>query len=340
MSICGGSKLAASTSPSRSALSRAPKPPMFTVLMFSSGIYLSSRYGTLKWLPARIPTAICISRSSSGFRILESGRTNIDQGEMPKQSGTIKPMPALALLIVPHKHAHWITCSPTALSCGRSKYSIPFQLDCVPRKVFQSNSTSRPSALKKPSSNATKSFRPIPFGATWNLGRSNRGIAPARIPRLLDWKSKWVLLEYWDTQQDLHRYRIATDLGGPERPLRQCREGKRAQLRIRTLLNGNLLELSLGIDDRVHDNQAARIFSDQIDWEDRRLLGDREWRNDSRGVWGRGNQGILQCPRGEGHASLRPHVDKHGVDLLLREYSQIRQATAAAGIRHDRHAIR
>src|SRR5262245_32952122 len=75
-------------------------------------------------------------------------------------------MPALALLIVPHKHAHWITCSPTALSCGRSKYSIPFQLDCVPRKVFQSNSTSRPSAWKKPSSSATKSLRPIPFGAT------------------------------------------------------------------------------------------------------------------------------------------------------------------------------
>src|SRR5215510_7280842 len=315
MSICGGSKLAASTSPSRSALSRAPKPPMFTVLMFSSGIYLSSRYGTLKWLPARIPTAICISRSSSGFRILESGRTNIDQGEMPKQSGTIKPMPALALLIVPHKHAHWITCSPTALSCGRSKYSIPFQLDCVPRKVFQSNSTSSPSALKKPSSNATKSFRPIPFGATlifmgWEYTphfsnsailefgpeHESSSISPARIPRLLDWKSKWVLLEYWDTQQDLHRYRIATELGGPERPLRQCREGKRAQLRIRTLLNGNLLELSLGIDDRVHDNQAARIFSDQIDWEDRRFLGDREWRNDSRSVWGRRNQGILQCP--------------------------------------------
>src|SRR5215475_1795491 len=75
-------------------------------------------------------------------------------------------MPALALLIVPHKHAHWITCSPTALSCGRSKYSIPFQLDCVPRKVFQSNSTSRPSAAKKPSCIATKSLRPMPLGAT------------------------------------------------------------------------------------------------------------------------------------------------------------------------------
>src|SRR5262245_53777210 len=246
MSICGGSKLAASTSPSRSALSRAPKPPMFTVLMFSSGIYFSSRYGTLKWLPARIPTAIGISRSSSGFRILESGRTNIDQGEMPKQSGTIKPMPALALLIVPHKQAHWITCSPTALSCGRSKYSIPFQLDCVPRKVFQSNSTSSPSALKKPSSNATKSFRPIPFGATlifmgWEY------TPPFSVSSILEFaisngdckfQNLWIgkvggsLLQYWDTQQDLHRYRIATDLGGPERPLRQCRECRRVQLRI------------------------------------------------------------------------------------------------------------
>src|SRR5262245_41225803 len=84
------------------------------------------------------------------------------------------------------------------------------------------------------------------------------------------------LLQYWDTQQDLHRYRIATDLGGPERPLRQCRECRRVQLRIGTLLNGNLLELSLGIDDRVHDNQAARIFSDQIDCGSRRLLGDWE----------------------------------------------------------------
>src|SRR5262245_42119624 len=75
-------------------------------------------------------------------------------------------MPALALLIVPQRQAHWITCSPAALSCGRSKYSIPFQVDCVPRKVFQSNSTSSPSSLKNSCSRATKSFRPIPFGAT------------------------------------------------------------------------------------------------------------------------------------------------------------------------------
>src|SRR5262249_8638802 len=104
-------------------------------------------------------------------------------------------MPALALLIVPHKHAHWITCSPTALSCGRSKYSIPFQLDCVPRKVFQSNSTSRPSAWKNPSSSATKSLRPIPFGATLifmlseyiAMGEKHKDTKP-RIPRIDLWR--------------------------------------------------------------------------------------------------------------------------------------------------------
>ena len=42
----------------------------------------------------------------------------------------------------------------------------PFQLDCVPRNVFQSNSTSSPSAAKKPSCFATKSLRPMPLGAT------------------------------------------------------------------------------------------------------------------------------------------------------------------------------
>src|SRR6185503_8389820 len=45
--------------------------------------------------------------------------------------------------------------------------SRPFQLDCVPRKVFQSNSTSSPSAAKKPSCMATKSLRPMPLGATF-----------------------------------------------------------------------------------------------------------------------------------------------------------------------------
>ena len=48
IAICGGSKLAASTSPSSSALSRVPKPPVLTVLMLASGRYFSSRYGTLK----------------------------------------------------------------------------------------------------------------------------------------------------------------------------------------------------------------------------------------------------------------------------------------------------
>src|SRR5438067_9305497 len=78
-------------------------------------------------------------------------------------------MPALALEMLPQTQAHWITLlSPSVygLSCGRWKYSEPFQLDCVPRKVFMSHSTSMPSAAKKPSCWATKSFRPIPLGAT------------------------------------------------------------------------------------------------------------------------------------------------------------------------------
>ena len=83
MSICGGSRLAASTSPSSSAFSRAPKPPVLTTLMCSSGRYFSSRYGTLKWLPARMPTEIGTSLRSSGRRIFESGRTKIAHGETP-----------------------------------------------------------------------------------------------------------------------------------------------------------------------------------------------------------------------------------------------------------------
>src|SRR5215813_14090369 len=78
-------------------------------------------------------------------------------------------MPALALQIVPHKQAPWTTSCFSSVygrSCGRWKYSRPFQLDCVPRKVFQSNSTSSPSAAKKPSCIATKSLRPMPLGAT------------------------------------------------------------------------------------------------------------------------------------------------------------------------------
>src|SRR5262252_2728543 len=95
-------------------------------------------------------------------------------------------MPALALLIVPHKHAHWITCSPTALSCGRWKYSSPFQLDCVPRKVFQSNSTSRPSAAKKSSCMATKSLSPMPLGAILTRVTSAMAYPPHLVwPRLV-----------------------------------------------------------------------------------------------------------------------------------------------------------
>src|SRR5262245_47747790 len=50
-------------------------------------------------------------------------------------------------------------------------YFNSFQLDWVPLKVFQSSSTSRPSAAKKPSSKATKSLRPMPFGATFTRVR-------------------------------------------------------------------------------------------------------------------------------------------------------------------------
>src|SRR5438874_6832806 len=104
-------------------------------------------------------------------------------------------MPALALEMLPQTQAHWITLlSPSVygLSCGRWKYSEPFQLACVPRKVFMSHSTSMPSAAKKPSSFATKSFRPIPLGATrtFLMAPPVDGIAPddtaprCRIPAL------------------------------------------------------------------------------------------------------------------------------------------------------------
>ena len=83
MSICGGSRLAASTSLSSSALRRAPKPPLLTTLMFSSGRYFSRRKGTLKWLPARMPTETGTSLRSCGFLIFESGRTKIAHGETP-----------------------------------------------------------------------------------------------------------------------------------------------------------------------------------------------------------------------------------------------------------------
>ena len=87
-------------------------------------------------------------------------------------------MPALALQMLPQAQAPWMTERPSAngASCGRSKYFKSFQLPCVPRKVFMSNSTSRPSAAKKPSCIATKSFSPMPFGATATL------IAIGRLP--------------------------------------------------------------------------------------------------------------------------------------------------------------
>jgi hypothetical protein len=44
---------------------------------------LFQRYGTLKWLPARMPTEIGTSFKSFGSRIFESGRTKIAQGESP-----------------------------------------------------------------------------------------------------------------------------------------------------------------------------------------------------------------------------------------------------------------
>src|SRR5580704_6698144 len=77
-------------------------------------------------------------------------------------------MPALALQIEPQTQAPWITSVLSSVygrSCGRWKYCKFFQLDCVPRKVFQSSSTSRPSAAKKPSRMATKSLSPMPLGA-------------------------------------------------------------------------------------------------------------------------------------------------------------------------------
>ncbi|TMH20099.1 MAG: hypothetical protein E6H70_02115 [Betaproteobacteria bacterium] len=66
----------------------------------------------MKWLPARMPTAMGTSFRSSGLRTFDSGRTKIAQGETPWQSATMRPIPALALLIVPHTQAHWTTCSP------------------------------------------------------------------------------------------------------------------------------------------------------------------------------------------------------------------------------------
>src|ERR1051325_1481112 len=77
-------------------------------------------------------------------------------------------MPALALQTEPQAQAPWMTERPSEYgrSCGRSKYFRSFQLLCVPRKVFMSNSTSSPSAANSPSCIATKSFRPMPFGAT------------------------------------------------------------------------------------------------------------------------------------------------------------------------------
>src|ERR1700741_917719 len=79
-------------------------------------------------------------------------------------------MPALALDTLPQAQAHWIRLESLAsvygLSCGRCRYCVPFQLDCVPRNVLMSHSTSMPSAAKKPSASATKSLRPMPLGAT------------------------------------------------------------------------------------------------------------------------------------------------------------------------------
>src|SRR5215470_12245619 len=59
--------------------------------------------------------------------------------------------------------------SEKGVSCGRSKYLKPLQLLWVPRKMFKSNSTARPSSANKPSCIATKSFNPMPFGATETL---------------------------------------------------------------------------------------------------------------------------------------------------------------------------
>src|SRR5215467_10257561 len=67
------------------------------------------------------------------------------------------------------------------LSCGRSKYFKPFQLLCVPRKMLISNSTSRPSSANKPSCMATKSFNPMPFGATETLIAMKRLHRPDKV---------------------------------------------------------------------------------------------------------------------------------------------------------------
>jgi hypothetical protein len=61
-----------------------------------------------------MPPETGTSLRSSGRRIAESGRTKIAQGETPQASGTILPMPALALQIVPRTQALWIT---SRLSC-------------------------------------------------------------------------------------------------------------------------------------------------------------------------------------------------------------------------------
>ena len=45
------------------------------------------------------------------MRIFESGRTKIAQGEIAVGLGTTRPMPALALQIVPHTQAPWMTSS-------------------------------------------------------------------------------------------------------------------------------------------------------------------------------------------------------------------------------------
>jgi hypothetical protein len=51
--------------------------------MCSSGRNFSSRYGTLKWLPARMPIEIATSLRSCGVRMRESGRTKVAHGETP-----------------------------------------------------------------------------------------------------------------------------------------------------------------------------------------------------------------------------------------------------------------
>src|SRR5215510_14993528 len=63
-----------------------------------------------------MPTDTGTSLRSSGRRIFESGRTKIAHGETPYASGTILPMPALALQIVPQRQAPWST--PACLGIG------------------------------------------------------------------------------------------------------------------------------------------------------------------------------------------------------------------------------